>query len=345
VLRVPRWGAGVAAVIAAAVVIPATGSGATAARDATTKKTKAVPHIIIDTDFSLYWDDVTAIGMANVLQQRGKVKILGIVSDIKNPVAVAAIDAVDTAYGHGNIPLGAVTGSAADTARHGYTDEIASKLPHSVRSSADVPNAVTLYRRLLAKQPDHSVIMVSIGGYTNLAGLLHSKAGQGSKLDGRALVTTKVKQLVIEDGLFPSGGSNPPFTNQKIDLAAATDVLSGAGWPTPMEWVDGFIGISTRVGGTLCTAAPAKNPMRIAYEKLFGCGPPKDGDWDGPTLLYAVNGRGTVFSELGQGGAAVINSNGGLSWQLPSTRLHDLYVHVADQPALNQQMEALLAAK
>jgi len=44
--------------------------------------------------------------MANVLQQRGQVKILGIMSDIRNTVAVAAIDAIDTAYGHRHIPVG-----------------------------------------------------------------------------------------------------------------------------------------------------------------------------------------------------------------------------------------------
>ena len=38
----------------------------------------------------------TAVGMANVLQQRGKVQILGVMSDIRNPVAVAAIDAIDS---------------------------------------------------------------------------------------------------------------------------------------------------------------------------------------------------------------------------------------------------------
>ena len=336
-------GAVIAAVVAASVVVPATGSAASVPRTASTKAAKGPLRIIIDTDLSLYWDDATAIGMANVLQNQGKVKILGIVSDVKNPVAVAAIDAIDTAYGHKNIPVGAVAGSAADTARHGYTDELASRLPHKIKSSADAPGAVSLYRRLLASQPDHSVVMVSIGGYTNLAGLLRSKAGQGSKLGGRALVTRKVTRLVIEDGLFvPNGGNNPAFTNQKIDLAAASDVLNGAGWPTPMEWVDGFTGINTQVGGTLCTTVPAKNPMRIVYEKLFGCGPPKDGDWDGPTMLYAISGRSTIFSELGQGGAAVINPNGGLTWQIPSTRPHDVYVHVADQPTLNQRIEALL---
>ena len=63
--------------------------------------------------------------MANVLQQQGRLTVLGIVSDIPNPVAVAAIDAIDTAYGHGDIPLGAVAHSDTDTARHGYSEVLA----------------------------------------------------------------------------------------------------------------------------------------------------------------------------------------------------------------------------
>ena len=69
------------------------------------------PRIIIDTDLSLWWDDATAIGMANVLAQHGQLRILGIMSDIRNPLAVAALDAIDTAYGHPHIPLGAVAHS------------------------------------------------------------------------------------------------------------------------------------------------------------------------------------------------------------------------------------------
>ena len=283
--------------------------------------------MIVDTDLSLYWDDATAIGLANVMQQRGNVRILGVMSDIRNPVAVAAIDAINTAYGHSNIPVGAVAESDANTAPHGYSDELASRLPHSVRNSDDAPSAVSLYRRLLGSQPDHSVTIVSIGGYTNLAGLLRSRPDRSSSLNGRVLVATKVTRLVIEDGLFPSGG--PAFTNQKLDLAAALAVVGGAGWPTPIAWVDGFTGIQTQVGGMLCTTTPPNNPMRIVYQALFGCGPPKDGDWDGPTMLYAIDGRQGVFSELGRGGAAVINAQGGLSWGTVSHRLHDVYVHVS----------------
>ena len=107
------------------------------------------------------------------------------------------------------------------------------------------------------------------------------------------------------DGIFPGGG--PAFTNQKIDLEAATAVVEGD-WPTPIAWVDGLGGIQTMVGGSLCTEAPADHPMRVVYEVLFACGPPGDGNWDAPALLYAIGDIETVFSEEGQGGAAVINA-------------------------------------
>jgi hypothetical protein len=297
---------------------------------------KTVPHIIIDTDFSKWWDDVSALGIANVLASQHRIKLLGVVSDVPNPVAVAAIDAVDTAYGHGDTPLGAVAGSDAGTFDHGYTDALVAALPHSVKSSRGVPDAVALYRRLLAHAPDQSVTVVSLGGYTNLAGLLEAPGG-------RKLITRKVKRLVIMDGLFPSNLG--PVTNQKLDLAAASAVVTDPGWPGPISWADGTIGLATKVGASLCTTVKADHPMRVAYEQLFGCNPPTDGDWDAPTLLYAVGDVPSAFAELGQGGAAVINANGGLSWQDDSARPHDLYVHVVDQTALNARIDQLLSAR
>jgi len=303
----------------------------------------STPRIIIDTDLSLWWDDATAIGMANVLAQHGQLRILGIMSDIRNPLAVAALDAIDTAYGHPHIPLGAVAHSEANTAPHGYTSDLIDKLPHSVHSSKNVSGAVALYRQLLAGQPDHSVTIVAIGAYTNLAGLLRSKADHHSSLNGRAMIRAKVKRLVIEDGLFPNGA--PPLTNQKLDLASAREVVNGTGWPTPIAWVDGYTGIQTKVGGTLCTTVPSSNPMRIVYMSRFGCGPPGDGDWDGPTLLYAVSGKQQFFTELGQGGAAFLNAAGGLSWRTDPGRPHDVYVHVANQQALKKRIDELLGAR
>ncbi len=297
-------------------------------------------RIIIDSDLSLWWDDATAVGMANVLQQRGKVQILAVMSDIRNPLAAAALDAIDTAYGHSGIPVGTAPDSSADTAPRGYSNELAEQLPHAIRNSSQAQPAATLYRRVLAAQPDHSVTVVAIGGDTNLAGLLRSSPGHGSSLPGRALVARKVKKLVIEDGLFPTGG--PPFTNERLDIAATQLVVGTQGWPTPIAWVDGFTGINTKVGGSLCSSVPPKNPMRIVYQKLFNCGPPGDGDWDGPTMLYAVGGGAGIFSELGQGGAAVVNAQGGLSWGSGVDRPPEVYVHVVNQTALNARINSLI---
>lgn len=331
--------------VAIATIAAVAGSVASAAGPggAATTGTKAGPRVIIDTDLSRWWDDASTIGLANVLHERGELRLLGVVSNVPNAVAVAAIDAINTAYGNGGIPLGAAAGSGADTFQHGYTDEVVRRLPNSVRSHDDVQTAVGLYRRLLARQPDRSVTIVSVGGYTNLAGLLESKRGQGSTLNGRALVAKKVKRLVQMDGVFPGGG--PAFTNQKIDLDSATKVVGGAGWPTPIAWVDGLGGIQTKVGGTLCTETPPEHPMRIVYEVLFACGPPGDGNWDAPTLLYAIGDLERVFSEEGHGGAAIINPQGGLSWATPSSRPNDVYVHVVDQASLNQRIDELLTAR
>jgi hypothetical protein len=333
-----------ALVISVTLVLVAGLLGFSSARPAwAAPRHSAVPRIIIDTDLSLWWDDATAIGMANVLEQEGKVQILGITSDVKNPVAAGALDAIDTAYEHSKIPIGVVADSSADTAPHGYSDVLAEQLPHAIRNSSQAQPAVHLYRRLLAAQPAHSVTVVSLGGDTNLAGLLRSGPGQGSSLDGRALVASKVKRLVIEDGLFPSGG--PPFTNEKIDVAATQSLVGSQGWPTPMAWVDGLTGIGTKVGARLCTSVPPKNPMRIVYTKLFDCGPPGDGDWDGPTMLYAVEGAAGIFSELGQGGAAVVNSQGGLTWGSGAGQPPEVYVHVANQTELNDKIDALIETR
>jgi hypothetical protein len=331
----------VALLLALIVVVGLSGSTSTTSASADT--TSSSPQrIIIDSDLSLWWDDATAVGMANVLQQRGKVKILGVMSDVRNPLAAAALDAIDTAYGHGGIPVGAVAGSSANTAPHGYSDALAEKLPHSIRNSSQAQPAVDLYRRLLADQPDRSVTVVALGGDTNLASLLRSGPGHGSSLPGRALVAKKVTKLVIEDGLFPTGG--PPFTNERIDIAATKSVVGAQGWPTAIAWVDGYTGISTKVGGSLCSSVPPKNPMRIVYQKLFNCGPPGDGDWDGPTTLYAVGGGPGIFSELGQGGAAVINTQGGLTWGSGVDHPKEVYVHVVNQTELNERINSLIGS-
>jgi hypothetical protein len=130
---------------ASLLVLSACGGGPSRRHDTASVATPAprhVPRLIVDTDLGLWWDDAAALGVVNVLARRGAVQLLAVVSDVPDRLAVAAIDAIDIYYGNADVPVGAVAGSSADTAAHGYVDALVERLPHSVRSSSDAPAAV-----------------------------------------------------------------------------------------------------------------------------------------------------------------------------------------------------------
>ena len=62
-------------------------------------------------------------------------------------------------------------------------------------------------------------------------------------------------------------------------------------------------------------------------------------------MLYAIGGPQGLVRRVGPRGAAYIDADGGLSWRTDPARPHDLYVRVTDQPALDQRIDALIAAK
>lgn len=61
---------------------------------------------------------------------------------------------------------------------------------------------VAMYRRLLAAEPDNSVVVVSVGFSGNLAALLASGGDDVSPLTGRELVARKVKYFSVMAGSF-----------------------------------------------------------------------------------------------------------------------------------------------
>ena len=63
-------------------------------------------------------------------------------------------------------------------------------------------------------------------------------------------------------------GGGLAFTDQKIDLSAATAVVQGDAWPTPIAWVDGTDGVATKVGGSLCASVPTdQGRNHFRYER------------------------------------------------------------------------------
>ncbi|WP_432329674.1 nucleoside hydrolase [Mucilaginibacter sp. P25] len=134
-----------------------------------------------------------------------------------------------------------------------------------MKSNSQAVEAVALYRKVLAKQADGSVTIISVGFFTNLADLLRSGADKYSKLDGEQLVKKKVKQLVsMATGIGTDGKTFSEY-NVNVDAASAQKVFKD--WPTPIT-LSGFeIGEKILTGIRLINNISIKNsPVKDAFQ-------------------------------------------------------------------------------
>ena len=216
--------------------------------------------VILDTDMGSDVDDVGAVGVLHALANRGETKILAMGISIKNPWSPLCLNALNTFYHRPEIPLGVVKGPAlTDSSR--YARQIANEFPHEVQSADSLPNAALLYRKVLAKQPDGSVVMISIGTLTNLRNLLQTGSDEYSRLTGSELVKQKVRAWVCMGGKFPKGRE----FNLVSDGPAAAYAISH--WPTPIVFSGHEIGNAIMTGPGLKKVGAA-TPVHRAFRTL-----------------------------------------------------------------------------
>jgi hypothetical protein len=246
--------------------------------EASGKLSEGVPRLILDTDLSSDVDDVGAVALLHGLADQGKVDILAMQVSSGDPWSVPCLDALNTWFGRPDIPLGIIRGKSIKHASK-YTRTIAEEFPHESKTSTEAPDAVELYRRILHKQPDHTVTLVTIGYLTNLANLLQSEADEISLLNGVELVRQKVQRLVCMGGEYPSGRE----WNFYQDSAAAASVVEQ--WPTPVTFSGFEIGKDVLTGAGL-QEVPPPNPVRRSYELYNGL--TDRPSWDQVAVYYAV---------------------------------------------------------
>ena len=149
-----------------------------------------VPGLIYDTDICGDCDDVLALGMIHALQSRGACKLLAVTVSVDNDLAAPFVDAVNTFYGRGDIPIGVVgkRGVVEKSKYLGLAEEKDGsghfRYPHTLLSGKDAPPATKVLRQILAAQPDGSVVIAQVGFSTNLARLLDSGPDEHSPLNG-----------------------------------------------------------------------------------------------------------------------------------------------------------------
>jgi len=298
---------------------------------------QAVP-IILDTDIGPDYDDVGAMAILHALTDRGEAQPLAVISSNKDPLIVPTIDVMNTYFGRPNLPTGAPKGPGPDMgATQKWPGMLVEKYPHRIQSTADAPDAVATYRQILARQPDHSVTIVTIGFLTNLADLLASGPDAHSKLAGTELVKKKVKQLVSMAGDFPKGREFNVF----MDSVASQKVFTA--WPTPVV-LSGFeIGKRIKTGLRVVADGTLQGPVKDVYAWCMPKSPDdRDGrmSWDQTAVLVGIRGIKPYFGL--KRGRMVVEKNGSNTWQDDPNGPHTHLIEAMPIPQVTEVIETLM---
>lgn len=207
-------------------------------------------RIIFDTDMGSDCDDAGALAVLHAYADRGLAEIIGcIYSSGKVPYGAGIVEAINNYYGRPEIPIGAAHDDAVGDPVDKMTAEKLAKdtaaFGHTIIHSRAAEEMTTLTRRLLAREPDNSVVYLTVGHTKGFHDLLVSEPDDISSLSGRGLVATKVKRWVAMGALgannkdghyrkewnFHSNGS-APYTNYLVEKCPLPIVYIDAGGDT-----------------------------------------------------------------------------------------------------------------
>lgn len=237
--------------------------------------------IIYETDMCADVDDAGGLAILHAMANNGEAEILAVCFNEVHTDGVAAIDAMNTWYGRGDIPVGIYRGNLSNPDGSGYLSYVAD-FPHDLED-AEAPSALDVYRQVLAAQPDSSVTIVSVGFTNNLNDLLNAEP---------ELVAQKVKELVQMAGVWDDG-----FNLVRHNLSSASaNVIEN--WPTPL--------VISQEGWDIYTGdnyqyAAQENPCREAFYRYFGGEYEARSSWDEMAVLYGVRGLSTYFNKITSG--------------------------------------------
>ncbi len=294
--------------------------------------------IIFDTDMDTDCDDAGALAVLHALADRGEAEILATVVSSRFRWSVPCVEAINRYYERPDLPIGAPKTQWADTGGRGsrYARQISERFPTRLKSNDDAPDAVDVYRRVLAAQEDGSVAVVTVGYLTNIRDLLASPADTISPLDGRALVQRKVRRWVCMGGRYPEHLDPGVFGNFKPDPSSA--VIAVRDWPGPIY----FSGLGENIGtGGRLKETPAVNPVRRVYELYLGEKRTRP-SWDPIAVLFAVRDKAD-FWKIHAGGRNHIFENGTNQWRDgPSTNHHLVELQPGTAESLRETLDELM---
>jgi hypothetical protein len=258
--------------------------------------------VIYETDFTFDVDDVGALAVLHALADNGEAEILAISYNEVQSRAADAIDAINTWYGRGDIPIGLYDKPLIepDYFHSFYIDSLAG-MRNDITDNV-VDSSINVYKQVLSEQPDHSVTIISVGFLNNLYDLLIAEP---------ELVTKKVDKLIVMGGVY-----HDEFNFVRHDLVEQTQYVL-ENWPTPV--IVSQEGVYIKTGAAL-EDTPEDNPVRQAYYVWFDNSFQDRSSWDQVAVLYGVRGVSEYFEEEDTGYGQLSN---GYQWKMePGRRMY-----------------------
>jgi inosine-uridine nucleoside N-ribohydrolase len=277
--------------------------------------------VIFDTDIGPDYDDVGAIATLHALADSGECRILATMASNGHTRIVHILGIMNNYFNQPELPIGMVNPPIVNLGAKQHWDSLlVARYPGTLTDNDQAENAVKLYRKLLASEPDTSVTIVTVGFLTNLSGLLQSEADEFSPLTGKELVRGKVKLLVSMAARFDSlYGKFREFNVMKDSLSAK---MVFDNWPGPILF-SGF-----EIGKKIHTGLPIAGNASIQHspvKDVFAWSIPQDPEdslgrmsWDETAVLVAVRGYEKYFDV--KQGRIVSHLNGSTGWDSTGTR-------------------------
>lgn len=302
-----------------------------------------IPKVIFDTDMTGDCDDCGALAVLHALADGGEVELLGCIASYGgNPHVAGCIDAINTWYGRGDLPIGAMQEAYGRT-ESPYLEAIATdqaRYGHDVVTKKDVPDHVTVYRQILAKQSDGSVTIVTVGRLKALCDLLASPPDDISALNGLALVKRKAVQWVCMGGRYPNS-ERKGEANFQTHGGAGYSKTAVVNWPLPAVFLGYEIGAGIMTGQSLLNISD-DNPVARAYRLYLGAiNAEARESWDQTAVLFAVRGA-SLWWTLVTTGHNHVDAEGVNEWRPEPDKDHAYAVEACSPEEAAALIESLM---
>lgn len=292
-----------------------------------------IKNIIIDTDLGADSDDVGAIVLASAFEDLSLCKILAVIHSTRNPYGVAVIDILKRFYKR-NYLLGGYlkeefyTNEKVHVFDKDICDIYGSKYVNNITQDLD---SIRLYRKILSEAEDNSIIIASIGQFSNLNNLLLSKGDDISPLDGFTLIKNKVHHIVSMATLINDNHEVTSFNNNErfpeyniaCDILDAKEFISSC--PKEIIFIDFYLGVDVWTGKPLMNKPSPFKEAYIRYNKDFLNHEGRS--WDLIAIYYAI--KEDLYQKIGPGNMVIddkgyssfiYNKNGKHYYLRPTTK-------------------------